>query len=710
MARGSTPWGGRCVVSMLALTGACVEPEVAAIRDRAAVLVTRVDPAEYALRGLGAGEALVLVPDGRTHHLLGYPFDPDTLGLNLGDLPRPAPEDCGARGLGVPTSISRLSFAPGLVLEEATFEELGGVRLPPLDLLACAAREGCLALEGGFAICKPSCETTVTPTPPTPPTAPEPPAFCNGSGCPDLDRPCAAGRNLPGLDPCVELGPCGVEEFRGVAPVGPRPLWVSVTAEPGGDGSQARPLGTLAEALAQGATDVYLSAGDHRAPAQLTAPVRIYGVCPGRTTISGPLRTDHDLGLLGLNLVGGPTTLTVRGAELELREVTFTGSNALAVQLEAVRAEFTRVEIVGAAQAVEAGTSQIQIVESFFGPALQPSTAPVLRAVSSSVALDRVRFDGPGDRVAIAAQGRSRLTARSSAFLGLSRAIDARQTELELTDVDIEVRGDYRHVAEVASIGVLNDSRAVLRRVIVAGATSYAIVVRGSELEVEDLITSDTGAGLPGLFELPTVFIRRGLDASLKRWRSIDEVQPLDTIHAGYRVEVQDLEILGNSGRPLAAIRSESPLGLTRVRIGPRLGPGLTVARGAVVDVRDLAVEGASDGLLFEVDGKLTGERVAITAERGIFGTASGLRLSDLRIEARSAGMEIGEFIGTATTPPELANFAMSVAAGPALSFGAPPRPPLVLRAGTLSGADPGPAARCAPTWGWRIEDLKLER
>lgn len=679
---------------------------MAATNGLAAVLVTEGDLTNRSLRALAPDEPLVLSSAGMTHYLLEYPFDHPTLGLNPGDLPAPGPDDCASRSLGEPTRTSRLSFDPGLVLEDAPREFLRDVRLPALDLAACAARRGCLELEAGFAICKPAC-TTVNPIPPTPPAPPAPPRFCDESGCPNLERACDVGRNLPGQQQCLDLGPCGAEEFRPVPPAGPRPSWVSVTAAPGGDGSQGLPYRTLAEALAQGATDVYLSAGVHQAPPRLTAAVRIYGVCPARTTVLGPLLSDQDLSLFGINLQAGQQTLTVRSAELELREVRLSGSSTLAIQLENSNAQISRSEFVGAGQEIAAVSSLLTITESHFGPSSQPSVDAVIRASGSTVAIEGVRFDGPGARTAISAVNGGKLTVLNSAFSGLARAIEARQVDLELTDVNVEVRGVYPHVPEVGAVGVLSGSHAILRRVRIVGATSHAILVRASRLVVEDLITMDTGAGLPGVFELPTVFIRRGLDAHLERWRSTHEVQALDTIHEDHRVEVRDLEVLGDGGRPVVAIRSESPLGLDRIRIGARQGPGLTVARGAVVDVRDLAVEGASDGLLFEIDGKLSGERVAITAERGIFGTASGLRLSNLRIEARSAGVEIGEFVGTSTSPPEFVDFALSVAAGPAFNFGAPPRPPLTLRSGALDG-DPGPAARCAPTWGWRIEDLQL--
>ncbi|MBK6687684.1 MAG: hypothetical protein IPG45_24635 [Deltaproteobacteria bacterium] len=701
----AAPKGSHSILWMVALCSgsACVEPELAATVGLGAVLVTQNDGANHTLRALKEGEPLVLSGGGGSHYLLEYPFDHPTLGLSPGDLPPPGPEECGARSLGDPARTSRLALEPELKLEETTLEPLADVKLPALDLATCAARRGCLEVEAGFAICKSTCTTLAAPTPPNPPAPPAPPTFCDDAACPSLGAPCPLGHVLPGETECVDLGPCGSGTFRDQAPTGPRPFWVSAAAAIGGDGSPDRPFRTLAEALERGATDLYLSEGEYQAPPTLLAATRIYGVCPSRTTVWGPISTEHDLGLVGLNLDRGPVTLTVRGATMTMVEVTLSGG---ALELQNAKASLHHTELVGAEVGIETDASQLTITSSHIVTSLARTNRGTIEATSSTVTLEGVRFDGPSAGAGVVATDGSTLTLRRSAFLGLLQAVRIEQGEVELSDVDVEVKGAVPGDRDVGAIG-LNGARAHFRRVRIDGATNYAIVARESALQVEDLITLDSGAALPGRFDLTAVLLRRS-PATFERWRSNNDVQALDTIHPDDRVEVRDLDVSGDGDRPVVAIRSESPLTMERVRIGVRRGPAVTLARGGLAEVRDLAIEGASVGLLFELDGGLSGERVAITADRGAFGTASALRVSDLRIEARSAGVELGRFVGTSTSPPQLEHFVLSVAAGPAFNFGAPPRPPLTLRSGTLSGTDPGPAARCAPTWGWRIEDLQL--
>lgn len=162
------------------------------------------------------------------------------------------------------------------------------------------------------------------------PTAPEPCAVgerTTDDGClppgiaPEACAEGFAGDGLGGCEPMLPTAPCedgttalpGDAACRPIADCGPEPWGLIETgadtvyvdaASPGGDGTPASPLSTLAEAVAaapSGAT-VAVAAGSYQGNLVLgDAPLTIWGRCPALVSVSGGFR------------IAGPGEVTLRG-------------------------------------------------------------------------------------------------------------------------------------------------------------------------------------------------------------------------------------------------------------------------------------------------------------------------------------------------------------------------------------------------------------
>jgi hypothetical protein len=198
-------------------------------------------------------------------------------------------------------------------------------RLPLEAPAACAARGGCYdhQTEDLCVAC------------PTPPQV-APPSFADAPTAPDM-LPCPAGWTsgtlltegspqrsfsvcepypnglsncrsgvwLPGTSTCADVGPA--------CPSGPWPdglpasrVVYALSGASSGDGSLARPFGTLKEALAvAGPTDtIALSAGLFAESATISSPVTIVGACAQKTQILALTVTTSTARLRALSIVG----------------------------------------------------------------------------------------------------------------------------------------------------------------------------------------------------------------------------------------------------------------------------------------------------------------------------------------------------------------------------------------------------------------------
>jgi hypothetical protein len=101
----------------------------------------------------------------------------------------------------------------------------------------------------------------------------------------------ADSAHFVGEQTCARVGEaCPADGWPAALPAGRTVFYVQVGAAPGGDGSRARPFGTLAQALSGGGAGnvIALSAGGHETGVALPANTVLLGACVGQTTLTLP--------------------------------------------------------------------------------------------------------------------------------------------------------------------------------------------------------------------------------------------------------------------------------------------------------------------------------------------------------------------------------------------------------------------------------------
>lgn len=252
------------------------------------------------------------------------------------------------------------------------------------------------------------------------------------------------------------------------APAGPVPpgreLWVDAHAPEGGDGTAARPLRRLTDAL------------------DVPAPARRVHLLPG--LYPGPFVAPDGTELVGgsaavLTAEGGATVLEARGS-VSLRRLLVQGGAVGIdvtgnVSLEDVRLSGQRLVgvAVGPGAAFQArGTVLEASVTEAVGLLLGPGTRSALSGLT---------FEGPWRR-GIEARAPERLLVERTRFRGSLTALHQRDGSVELSDIAIsEGRGPGLYVVG----GELR-----LRRVQVQGQEYALLTGTGASVEAEDLTSS----------------------------------------------------------------------------------------------------------------------------------------------------------------------------------------------------------------------------
>lgn len=275
--------------------------------------------------------------------ILGYRADLQALGLSEGELqlvqsgePLPIPERRWGGRAGQP----RLD-------PDWPLAEVMSLRLPD-QASRCLARGSCFGLAD--TICQPSCAVDVEPPPPRSPALPVftpcPPGWlislddpALGPGCEPWPGPlpedCSGAQMVTPGDPrCRGVGaPCPVSGFASGLP--PATIYVDANAGPGGVGSAAAPLRTLAEAealLSAGGT-LALAPGRYPGSIALPAGASLVGACAAGTTLvpqggDGVTLTDGG-SVRDLSVEGGAVGVAVRHGTARLRGLLITGSRGV---------------------------------------------------------------------------------------------------------------------------------------------------------------------------------------------------------------------------------------------------------------------------------------------------------------------------------------------------------------------------------------------
>jgi len=389
----------------------------------------------------------------------------------------------------------------------------------------------------------------LTVTPPAEPAAPEPPA-------PPVLTPCSSGwREIvaaPGdpasCDPWPETGiamcPDDAAHFPGEAgcarvgsacPVGEWPeglpsgdtVFVRAGGAPGGDGTQAAPFGTIAEALAGAGSGRVIALGRGTFDEQVLLPggVTLWGACTGATTLSSSVASSRagtvtvsgaSAAIRNLRLGGERPALWVAGAgsSVELDDVIIASARYIALAVLDGGRAVGRSVVVRATRAPATGSEIGRGADVRSGGALDLS-----RSVVEANRETGVFAHGAGTSVMLADVAvRDTLTASTGDF---GRGIDVRAgASLTATRVALERNHEIAlYVSEGGTVVVLEDAvvRGTLardvdgragraldaefggtvraRRVAIDANREIAVAAaRGGNITLEDVVVRDTAS------------------------------------------------------------------------------------------------------------------------------------------------------------------------------------------------------------------------
>lgn len=320
--------------------------------------------------------------------------------------------------------------------------------VPRESPVACAERGGCY-LTRDASSCTAPCPEPAAPALPEPP---RPPQYlpCPTGWIDDAEAhacrayvgppPECAPRTfrLPG-DECRAPGsPCADEWAAGLDE--PRTTFVRAGAV-GGDGTRARPLGSLAEAWAVGAPTIALAAGAHALVGELSGPRRVVGACAEGTRLSAPSAVTLGGGVVLEDLTLRAPTLVVQQATLRavhhLGEVRVLGSlvfqqGVISSAGEAVHAEPRAIVSIedshlgGLRASLSAvDSASVSVARSWLSGTVTTTDTPLqlcevvvigardrVRVSGGQLDLRRVQLAGAGGAPALRTQGVVRVTAR----------------------------------------------------------------------------------------------------------------------------------------------------------------------------------------------------------------------------------------------------------------------------------------------------------
>lgn len=557
--------------------------------DEGAVSLLLIEPTADHLLGIdvstGEGLAPGALRDDRPLYARSYAAPLSSLGLSPGLTPLVGPGP-GNRPLppGLATHRAELNSDPPswtALSEDQATQELANVYLPPAQE-GCEIDGGCWITQRGEPVCVLPCPTLPPVVAPAVPTEPELPRL---TPCPTHWRTTTSTLN-PDVERCVppELD-CPPGEYRSLADaacvpevcpadgwpanIPPGAIHVDPNATGPEDGSAAAPFARLATALgaATQGNVLVLRVGEHPAGLSLGG-VRLLGACRARVILLPSVGRTPTLsaasgvvGLRGLTIrsaVAGLGFRVLRGARAELDEVTIEGGSGAAVvdSTGALRAQ--RTTFTGLAALVSANGGVVELVAS----RLQGrSTSRCLDAINTELTLTDLDINGCGDAVTLnggTLRG-ERLSLRGPDQEGLTFSGSTTATISDL------------YVAGGAN-GVLLQPTAhlALSRYFATGLQGRGISATGATLALQDLLlesTRETGLEL----RQSSVVARRVAMTAVGR----------NGLYAtGGQTQLEDLRVVEvRAPTPglqlLYGLQLDGPTRLARVELTLGAGPGL---------------------------------------------------------------------------------------------------------------------------------------
>ncbi len=389
---------------------------------------------------------------------------------------------------------------------------------------------------------------------------------------------------LPGVG-CAPIGPECTGEYAADLPAS----GVVYVAPMGtGDGSRARPLGSIDGALAERPAHIALARGEHRGPLVIEHPVHIHGACAGETRIVSSFATQPAIVVEATATLENVTVTSERsqgikvqhGSELTLRSVIVdraTGTGISASSASTLRAHRIRVRGMSTTSGIPLGLrcgtdSRCEIDESMFGPdsgvlAMEGETL-VVRACSALVPDDALFFV-TGERGGTTELSEIAAPAARFALNGTSRV---RASEV--------MTGAF-----VTEGGTLMLERAWLR-----SATGIAASLEGVRGTLRDVIITDP---VPNEFE---GVVYAGGIAITRAALGFDRIA-----------------IAGATGSPFVVVNDATAVGQDLTIVagadGARAADGALLVNGAAIDLRRARIEGFERaglalGVPFRPDGR----------------------------------------------------------------------------------------------------------
>ncbi len=517
--------------------------------------------------------------------------------------------------------------------------------------------------------------------PPAPVVEPRRPAFDCPAGWEEV-LSAASGTRLVGCDPWPESGPadCAADAYQlpggggcvpvgsscpsggyAAPPVGATVRYVAAGGGPG-DGSLASPHGTIAEALAAGASGdvLLLSVGEH-AGVELTRDVTLVGACASGTslTASGGPALRVTAGATIARDLALPQAEVGPGAHLVLEDATLEGDGpTLRIDGADARATLRRARVRG----LDAGTVvfargaaivSLEAVELRGGGRAIDAADRAEVSVTDSVVGAGADAGQPTDGIYLASG--ARLTATRVALDRLTRfgvQVDGAGTEATVDHAWIEfVTFGGESGVSVAAVGGAS-ARVTRSSVIDSERTGLAAIGEGSSLVFEDsaidgVLGTDDAQG-------HGAFATEGATLTLRR-AAILGAEHLGVVASdGGAVRVEDVEVLetvgdvieGDLGWGLVMLPG-SRLEVTRVLVENTHQAGvLASGPGAVGVFEDLDVrrtrrsgdgQGAGIGLVLMGGAEVSVQRARLAENADmsvqVFDPGSVLVMEDARIE-----------------------------------------------------------------------------
>ncbi len=440
-----------------------------------------------------------------------------------------------------------------------------------------------------------------------PPQPPAPPELPSMAPCPDgwveldlgfgtvcepfaAEPDCAADEvAVPGMG-CISIGPACDGEFAADLPASG-----VVYVAPGGtgDGSRARPMGSIGDALAMHPAHVALARGEHRGPVLIDHPVNIHGACAAGTSIHttsaaapsvGVDRSTATLTDVTIAAEGSPA-LAVRVGELTLRGVIVERAidyGVFVTERATLHAERLRVEGVTSSRYDDIGLacndgSTCEVEQAMFGPrdggllVVDDGTATIRR---STVMI------APHDAWLVTSEDPGRVVLEEVAARGARLVINA------------EARLQATHVVSDAILAV--GATVTLERCWLPGAIGIGISLRSSRLVAHDVIVD-----APVIEPYEDLLIASGV-------AGIDSVIAFDRLtvagarstalvaHEGTVVTGEDLTVVGIEGEAPGfagiAVDDRSTLEAHRAVLSGFSAAGATIGESGLAEERTIVL------------------------------------------------------------------------------------------------------------------------